>query len=117
MVLAGKPPPKPRPKPNAAETGNGVTGLQPPPADRPSTGLEAELENAGADEIISNIQGDAEKLEEVAKASLAKLTPDKVCSALIEVWEEKDISELCNRLDAHFGSKPSAARRLLQATV
>jgi hypothetical protein len=73
-------PPRPT-RPTAAQSGNGVTALQPPEADTPPTGLKAELENAAADEIIVSI--DADKLEEVAKASIAKLSPDKVCDAII----------------------------------
>lgn len=70
---------RPGPTPKGDST---ATGLPPPEADKPSTGLEAELENAAADEIIDSIKDDADKLQEIAKASIAKLTPDKVCLAL-----------------------------------
>jgi hypothetical protein len=60
-------PRKPRKK---SQTGNSVTALEPPEPDTTS-GLQAELENAAADEIISNIH-DADKFEEVAKASTAQ---------------------------------------------
>ncbi len=91
--------PKPAPKPRTTRSGSTATGLQPPETDTHSSGgLEAELENAGADEIIANIQDDADKLEEIAKASIAKLAPDKVCDALTEVWNVEQLIDLQHRL-------------------
>ena len=58
-------PPRPR-RPRKVQTGSSAAGLQPPEPDTTAAGLEAELESAAADEIISNIR-DAEKLEDVAK--------------------------------------------------
>jgi hypothetical protein len=83
--------------PRITQTGNTVTALQPLEAATTSAGLEAELENAAADEIISNIR-DAEKLEDVAKATIAKLSPDKVCDALTQAWNVADIIDLQHRL-------------------
>ena len=97
-------PPRPE-RPTPAQSGNGVTGLQPPEADTPPTGLKAELENAAADEIIVSID-DTDKLEEVAKASIVKLTPDKVSAALIEAWNAEQLSALASRLTAHLRSLP-----------
>jgi hypothetical protein len=60
----------PAPKERGPEISNGVTN--PDPA--------VVLQATGADEIIANIQDDTDKLEEVAKASIAKLTLDKVAN-------------------------------------
>jgi hypothetical protein len=107
-------PTQPRP---TRKTGNSVTGLAPPETDTPSGGLEAELENAAADEIIGNIH-DADKLEDVAKATLAKLSPDKVCDALIGAWDTDQLRNLNRRLIAHLNklmdassNSPNLARR------
>jgi len=96
--------PKPtptRPTPTKTRTGSSATGLQPPEPDTTSTGLKAELDNAGADEIVVSID-DTDKLAEVAKASLAKLSPDKVSDALIEAWNAEQLSALASRLTAHL---------------
>jgi hypothetical protein len=97
-------PPRP-PRPTSAQSGNGVTALQPPEADT-SSGLKAELENAAADEIIVSI--DADKLEEVAKASIAKLSPDKVCDAIIGAFSPSQIADLTRRLNDHVLRQPKA---------
>jgi hypothetical protein len=96
--------------------------LEPPEPDN-SSGLEAELENAAADEIIGNIH-DTDKLAEVAKASIVKLGVDEVCTALIDAWDEDHIRQLCDRLRDHFTklkddlSIPPAIRRpLAQPTL
>jgi hypothetical protein len=95
----------PRPKgPSPAQSGNTVTGLVPPEPDTRSTGLKAELENAGADEIIVNI--DADKLEEVAKASIAKLSPDKICAAIVGTFSVSQIIDLTKRLNDHVQKQP-----------
>jgi hypothetical protein len=100
-------PPAPRPQ----RTGSSATGLQPPETDTPSGGLKVELENAAADEIIGNIQDDADKLEEVAKASIAKLTPDKVCRALTKAWDADRLRDLNRQVTAYLatlGSTPQS---------
>ena len=97
-------PPRTTPRRKAVESGNTVTGLQPPEPDTTTTGLEAELENAAADEIIGNIH-DAEKLEDVAKATIAKLSPDKVCDALIGAWDDEQIIDLQNLLVRYLNEK------------
>jgi hypothetical protein len=75
-------------------------GRQPPT--RLPGGLKAELENAAADEIISSIQRDADKLEEIAKASIAKLTPDKVCGALTKAWGADQLRDLVRGVNAYL---------------
>jgi hypothetical protein len=92
--------PDPQPKSNAKGTGNGVTGLEPPEADTPSTGLKAELENAAADDV--SIKDDADKLEEIAKASIARLTPDKVCVALTKAWDASQLRDLVRHVNAYL---------------
>jgi hypothetical protein len=108
-----KPDPQSRPKANG--TGNGVTGLEPPEADTPLTGLKAELENAAADEIIVSIKHDADKLEEIAEASIARLTPDKVCVALAKAWDASQLRDLVRHVNAYLNTlttTPPPARDL-----
>jgi hypothetical protein len=107
--------PKPTPtrRPGATRTGSSATGLQPPEPATSSTGLKEELENAGADEIIANIQDDDEKLEELAKASIAKLTPDKLYDALIEARSVNELRDLAKQLTHHVSALgPSTTRDL-----
>jgi hypothetical protein len=85
-----------------AGSGSTAAGLQPPDAATSSTGLEAELENAAADEIIANLKGDA--LEEVAAASIAKLTPEKVCDVLKGALAEDQLRELRSLLNTYLSS-------------
>jgi hypothetical protein len=94
-------------KPRTTRTGSTAAGLAPPEADTPPTGLKAELENAAADEIIVSI-GDADKLEEVAKASLVKLGADKVCDAIIGAFSVSQIADLTKRLNDHVQRQPKA---------
>jgi hypothetical protein len=54
------------------------------------------LQGTDADEIIANIQDDSDKLEEVAKASIVKLTPDKVCDALTQAWDVEQLRDLAS---------------------
>jgi hypothetical protein len=106
--------PKPAPATRGQRTGSTAAGLQPPEADTPPTGLKAELENAAADEIIVSI--DADKLEEVAKASIAKLSPDKVCDALTNAWTPDQLRELITRVNMFLGppaATPDLRRRPL----
>jgi hypothetical protein len=93
-----------KPRSSSSKTGSSATGLSPPDADTPSTGLEAELENAAAGEIINSIQDDADKLEEVVKASIAKLTPDKVCGALTKAWGADQLRDLTRRLNTYLST-------------
>jgi len=90
-----EPKPAPAKKPRKSQTGSSATGLEPTQTDTISV-LEAELENA-ADEIISNIH-DADKLEDVAKASIIKLSPDKVYTALTQAWDRDQLRDLIKRL-------------------
>jgi hypothetical protein len=100
--------PKPAPtRTRKAGTGSTAAALEPPGADTSPTGLKAELENAGADEIIVNIQDDADKLEEVAKASIVKLSPDKVYDALINAWTDDQLRELIRRVNMYLGPPTS----------
>jgi hypothetical protein len=72
---------------------NGVTN---------STDPAVVLQPTDAGEIIANIQDDADKLEEAAKASIVKLAPEKVCDVLISQWEDSDLRELAKRINAHL---------------
>jgi hypothetical protein len=89
-----------------AGSGSTAAGLDAPETDTPSTGLKAELENAAADEIIANLEGDA--LEEVAARSVAKLTPEKVCEVLKEAWAEDQLRDLRSRLNTYLSELHSA---------
>jgi hypothetical protein len=99
--------PKPtRPKkPRAKRTGSTATALEPPEPDTTS-GLEAELENAAADEIISNIH-DADKFEEVAKASFVKLSPEKISDTLTKAWDADQLHELIRRVSGFLAVQPA----------
>jgi hypothetical protein len=97
---------KPKPvRTSKPRSGSSAAGLDAPET---ASGLEAELENAAPDEIIKGIQDDTDKLEEVARASVAKLTPEKVCDALTKAWAEDQIKELRQRLSAHLLTLTSA---------
>jgi len=86
-------PPKPE-KPSKAKPASGstATGQAPPVTDTPT--LEQALKDKAGDEILIAISDDEEKLEEVAKASIGKLTPKQVCAILTETWEQEDIQKL-----------------------
>jgi hypothetical protein len=73
-----------------------------------STDPAVVLQGTDAGEIIANIQDDADKLEEVAKASIVKLTPDKVCDALTQAWDVEQLRDLAKRLSAHLNTQRSA---------
>jgi hypothetical protein len=94
--------------PRTTQTGSTAAALEPAEADKPS-GLETELENAAADEIISNIH-DADKLDEVATASVARMTPDKVCGALTKAWSPDQLRDLIKRVNDYLITLASAAR-------
>jgi hypothetical protein len=68
-----------------------------------SPDLKALMENCGADEIGIALR-DADKLEEVAAASIAKLTPDKVCEVLKEAWTADQLRDLRSRLNTYLSS-------------
>ena len=80
-----------------------------------STGLKAELENAGADEIIASIKDDTDKLEEVAKASFAKLAPNTVFNALTKRWTADQLRDLIKLVNAYLATQniPPGLRRPL----
>src|SRR5262249_59335723 len=69
--------PKSKPRGREREPGisNGVTN---------STDPAVVLQATDAGEIIANIQDDTDKLEEVAKASIVRLTPVKGCDVMIK---------------------------------
>jgi len=91
---------KPRGREPEPEISNGVTN---------STDPAVVLQATDAGEIIANIQGDADKLEEVAKASIVKLTPDKVCVALTKAWSAEQLHDLVKRVNAYLASLTSTA--------
>jgi hypothetical protein len=72
-----------------------------------SPDLKALMENCGVDEIGIALR-DADKLEEVAIASIAKLSPDKVCGALTKAWGADQLRDLSRRLNAFLGSLTAA---------
>jgi hypothetical protein len=74
------------------------------------------LQATDAGEIIANIKDDTDKLEEVAKASIVKLTPDKVCDVLTKAWSAEQLHDLTKRVSAYLATltappAPSALRR------
>src|SRR6516165_3640475 len=76
---------KPRGREREPEISNGVTN---------STDPAVVLQATDAGEIIANIADDTDKLEEVAKASIVKLAPDKVCVALTKAWSAEQLRDL-----------------------
>ena len=86
---------KPRGRERQPEISNGVTN-SPDPA--------VVLQATDAGEIIANIQDDADKLAEVAKASIVKLAPDKVCDALIKVWTDDQLRDLIKRVNVYLNA-------------
>jgi hypothetical protein len=80
------------------EISNGVTN---------STDPAVVLQATDAGEIIANIQDDADKLEEVAKASVVKLTPEKVCDALTKAWSADELRNLVARVNVYLGTLTS----------
>jgi hypothetical protein len=77
------------------EISNGVTN---------STDPAVVLQATDAGEIIANIKDDADKLEEVAKASIVKLTPDKVCDVLTKAWSAEQLHDLAKRVSAYLAT-------------
>jgi hypothetical protein len=104
---------KPRGRKEGPEISNTVTN---------STDPAVVLQATGADEIIANIQDDTDKLEEVAKASIAKLSPDKLYNALVKAWTIDEVRELSKQLTTYLNTAgpglniPPAFRRPAQPT-
>ena len=86
---------KPRGREREPEISNGVTN---------STDPAVVLQATDAGEIIANIKDDSDKLEEVAKASIVKLAPDKVCDALIKVWTDDQLRDLIKRVNVYLNA-------------
>src|SRR6516164_7999995 len=84
---------KAKPHGREPEISNGVTN---------STDPAVVLQATDAGEIIANIADDADKLEEIAKASIVKLTPDKVCIALTKAWSADQLRDLITRVNAYL---------------
>src|SRR5262249_5309024 len=91
-------------KEEGPEISNGVTN---------STDPAVVLQATDAGEIIANIKDDADKLEEVAKASIVRLSPDKVYDALTKAWSADQLHDLAKRMNAYLATltAPSSSRR------
>jgi len=85
--------PKAKPRGREPEISNAVTN---------STDPAVVLQATDAGEIIANIQDDADKLEEIAKASIVRLSPDKVCIALTKAWSADQLRDLITRVNAYL---------------
>ena len=85
--------PKAKPRGREPEISNAVTN---------STDPAVVLQATDAGEILANIQDDTDKLEEIAKASIVKLTPDKVCVALTKAWSADQLRDLITRVNAYL---------------
>jgi hypothetical protein len=92
--------------PHGTEISNGVTN---------STDPAVVLQATDAGEIIANIQDDTDKLEEVAKASIVKLTPDKVCDVLTKAWTAEQLHDLAKRVNAYLATLTPASTTLRRA--
>jgi hypothetical protein len=97
---------KPAPTKRASKSGSGSTaaGLDAPEPARSSTDPTVVLQDIDASDIIDNIKGDADKLEEVAARSVAKLTPEKFCDVLKEALAEDQLRELRSLLNTYLSS-------------
>jgi hypothetical protein len=95
--------------PRQTHNGNTVTGLVPPEADTPPSGLKAELDNAAADDIIASI--DEDMIVDLTKQSVTKLGPEKVCAALIDAWTADQLNDLVKRVMAHLSTRPRDLHR------
>ena len=98
---------KAKPHGREPEISNGVTN---------STDPAVVLQATDAGEILANIQDDTDKLEEIAKASIVKLTPDKVCVALTKAWSADQLRDLITRVNTYLATltappAPSPLRR------
>jgi hypothetical protein len=72
-----------------------------------SADLKDLMQNCGADEIERGLR-DADKLEEVATASIANLPPDKVYDALTKAWTGEQLHDLIKRLTLFVESLTTA---------
>src|SRR6516165_12319836 len=91
--------PKAKPRGREPEISNAVTN---------STDPAVVLQATDAGEIIANIQDDADKLEEIAKASIVRLSPDKVCIALTKAWSADQLRDLITRVSTYLATLTSA---------
>ena len=82
---------KPRGREREQEISNAVTNSA------GSTDPAVVLQATDAGEIIANIADDTDKLEEVAKQSIVKLTPDRACIALTKAWSADQLRDLVKR--------------------
>ena len=94
---------KPRGREREPEISNAVTNSTGP------TDPAVVLQVTGADEIIANIQDDDDKLEEVAKASIVKLSPDKVCDVLTKAWSAEQLHDLAKRVNTYLATLTATA--------
>src|SRR6516165_3596091 len=89
---------KPRGREREEEISNAVTNSV------GSTDPAVVFQATDAGEIIANIADDADKLEEVAKASIVKLSPDKVCVALTQTWSADQLRDLIKLVNEYLGT-------------
>jgi len=82
---------KPRGREREQEISNAVTNSA------GSTDPAVVLQATDAGEIIANIADDTDKLEEVAKQSIVKLTPDRARIALTKAWSADQLRDLVKR--------------------
>ena len=92
--------PKAKPRGREPEISNAVTN---------STDPAVVLQATDAGEILANIQDDTDKLEEIAKASIVKLTPDKVCVALTKAWSADQLRDLIKQVNTYLATLTSTA--------
>src|SRR5262249_21669800 len=92
--------PKAQPRGREPEISNGVTN---------STDPAVVLQATDAGEIIANIKDDTDKLEEVARASIVKLSPDKVCDVLTKAWSAEQLQDLAKRVSAYLATLTSSS--------
>lgn len=102
------PPPDPTPTANSEsdsddEDGEEESGNALPHPSFATEDLTEMLENCAVDEIGKALE-DADKLDEVATASIVKLTPDKVCVALTKAWDAEQLLDLVKRVNAYLSS-------------
>ena len=91
---------QPRGREREPEISNAVTN---------STDPAVVLQATDAGEIIANIEDDADKLEEVARASIVKLSPDKVCDVLTRAWTAEQLHDLAKRVNTYLATLTATA--------
>ena len=94
---------KPRGREREPEISNAVTNSTGP------TDPAVVLQATDAGEIIANIEDDADKLEEVARASIVKLSPDKVCDVLTRAWTAEQLHDLAKRVNTYLATLTATA--------